>query len=366
MAAASFLSITDQVAEHLRAEILRGRWSGAMPGKHQLAAELGINNKTVEAALRQLEKVGLLIPQGAGRKRLIAPRRRESSRTLRIAYFLNEGMQDQKSELHIKLIHALTDAGHTVTHAEKSLSALCFDVKRVAGVVRQTKADAWIISAGSRAVLAWFAGQRTPAFALFGHRAGLDIAAVGPDKFAAVEAATRHLIGLGHRRIVLLCRRLRRLPQPGLSETLFLETLREHGCAVGEYNLPDWDDTDAGFQECLNALFRVTPPTALIVDEAPYFIATMQFLLSRGIRVPQEVSLVCTDDDPAFAHCSPPIARITYDPGPVVRRIVHWAANVSRGKPDLRQTFTPSQFIPGGTIGQAPTSPGSRRADLSG
>ncbi len=71
MSSVNFLSITDQVAGHLRAEILRGRWSGMIPGKHQLAAELGINNKTVEAALRQLEKAGLLLAQGAGRRRLI-------------------------------------------------------------------------------------------------------------------------------------------------------------------------------------------------------------------------------------------------------------------------------------------------------
>lgn len=357
MMAGSFLSITDQVAEHLRAEILRGRWSGAMPGKHQLAAELGINNKTVEAALRQLENGGLLIPQGAGRKRLIAPRRRKSSRALRIAFFLNEGILDLKSELLIRLTQALTGAGHTVVQADKSLSALRFNVKRIAGVVRQTKADAWIIFAGSREVLEWFAGQPVPAFALFGNRTGLDIAAVGPDKFAALAAATRQLIELGHRRIVLLCRKLRRLPQPGLSETLFLETLRGYGCPVGEYNLPDWEDSDLGFQECLRSLFGVTPPTALIVDEAHYFVATMQFLLTRGIRVPQQVSLICTDDDPAFSHCSPPIARMTYDPGPVVRRIVNWAANVSRGKRDLRQSFTPSQFLPGGTIARAQTQP---------
>ena len=48
MSTPSFLTLADQVTEHLRSEILRGRWSGALPGKHQLAAELGVNNKTVE------------------------------------------------------------------------------------------------------------------------------------------------------------------------------------------------------------------------------------------------------------------------------------------------------------------------------
>jgi LacI family transcriptional regulator len=182
----------------------------------------------------------------------------------------------------------------------------------------------------------------------------LRIPAFSPDKPPAVAAATSHLIGFGHRRIVLLVRKIRRLPRPGLSETVFLETLRAHDCPAGEYNLPYWEETNEGFQECLRALFRVTPPTALIVDETPYVVAAMQFLLSRGIRVPTDVSLISTDDDPAFAHCHPPMACITWDTRPATRRILQWAANVSRGKPDLRQTLTPARFIPGGTVARAP------------
>ena len=354
MSTPSFLTITDQVAEHLKAEILRGRWNGALPGKHQLAVELGVNNKTVEAALRQLEKTGVLLPQGAGRNRLINPSRRKSTRALRIALLLNELPNDAKSELHLEIAHALTEAAHAAVVAPKSLDELRFDPKRVAKVVRETKADAWIIYGGSRDVLEWFASQPVPAFALFGHRIGIKIPAVSPHKPPAVAAATQHLIDLGHRRIVLLCRKVRRLPQPGLSETVFLDTLRSGGCKVGEYNLPDWEETNAGFQQCLRSLFRATPPTALIVDEASYFVATMQFLLTRGLRVPADVSLICTDDDLAFSHCHPPIACMTWDLQPVVRRIINWAANVSRGKIDLRQTLTPAKFVPGGTIATVP------------
>ena len=87
-------------------------------------------------------------------------------------------------------------------------------------------------------------------------------------------------------RIVLLCRRVRRLPAPGLSERAFLAELEAGGIHPGEYNLPDWEENNAGFQKCLDALFRLTPPTALIVDETPYFVAALQFLTRRGIRVP--------------------------------------------------------------------------------
>ena len=46
--------------------------SGTMPGVNPLVEELGVNHKTVEAALRMLEDEGLLVNQGRGRQRRIA------------------------------------------------------------------------------------------------------------------------------------------------------------------------------------------------------------------------------------------------------------------------------------------------------
>jgi len=116
---------------------------------------------------------------------------------------------------------------------------------------------------------------------------------------------------------------------------------------------------NAGFHECLRSLFRATPPTALIVDEVTYFVATMQFLLMRGFKVPTDVSLICTDDDVALSHCDTPAACISWDLHPVIRRMVHWAANASRGKADFAQTLTLAEFIPGGTLGPARERAGS-------
>ena len=181
----------------------------------------------------------------------------------------------------------------------------------------------------------------------------MPIAGAGPDKLPALAAAMRHLIGLGHRRIVLLTRRERRVPNPGPSERAFLDALTAHGIPAGDFNLPDWEETREGFQELLGSLFRVTPPTALIIQEAPFFVATLQFLGARGIRVPEEVSLVCTDPDPAFAWCTPPIAQIRWDTRLAVRRIVRWAANVSRGRRDVQQTSGAAEFVEGGTTGPA-------------
>lgn len=88
---------------------------------------------------------------------------------------------------------------------------------------------------------------------------------------------------------------------------------------------------------CLSSSVRV-------VDEVPHFVAATQFLLARGICVPADVSIISTDDHIAFSHCEPAIACIRWDLRPVVRRLIYWAAKVSRGKADFVQTLTSAEM----------------------
>lgn len=344
------LSASAQVAAHLRAELERGRWTDGMPGVNWLATDLGVNRKTVVAALRQLEKEGLLSNQGQGRKRRIVPPKSGAVRPMRIA-ILEYGSEAHTEGYMVALQHLLLAAGHNAFFTSQSLRSLGMDVARISRLVRETKADAWIIGAGSHEVLKWFSSQPVPAFALFGRREGLPIAATGPDKTHALAIATRHLMGLGHRRMVMLCHEERRVPEPGRTERAFLQELNAGGVLVGDYNLPVWDETVAGLQALLRSLFRVTPPTAMIIDTAPLFTAVQQFLAGRGLRVPRHVSLICTDADPTFVWCSPAVSHIRWDPDPVIRRVVRWAATVSTGRRDVKQSFTAAEFIRGGTIG---------------
>jgi DNA-binding LacI/PurR family transcriptional regulator/ribosomal protein S25 len=352
------LSVSAQAASHIRTELERGRWCDVIPGVYQLAVELGINRKTIEAALRQLEHEGLLQGQGQGRKRRIVMPTVKSARSMRVAILLYEP-SDRHLDYIVELQHALEEAGHTVSMAAKALTELKMDVSRVSRLVAQTPADAWILLSGSREITAWFCQQPKPAFALFGRQEGLTIAATGPNKIPAFAAAARHLVGQGHSRIVLVARRGRRLPELGRSESSFINELKACGIQISDFNLPDWEETKEGLHTLLLSLFRVTPPTAMLIEEAPIFAAVQQFLASAGIRVPQQVSLICTDADPTFVWCTPSISHIRWDAEPLVRRMVRWAANVSQGKKDVRQTVAPAEFVIGGTTGPAPASGGN-------
>lgn len=355
MSEGRFLTIAEQVAAHLREEISRGRWSETMPGKHHLAEELEVNNKTVEAALWQLEEEGLLEGQGAGRKRrIVVPEGGFDAPALRVAILGYEPPGQLPPQWALAMRQQLLDQGHSPFFVGKSLSELGMDLRRVARLVKRTPADAWVVAAASREVLEWFAQQETPAFALSGGRGGLPIAGTGPDKAPPYAEATRRLVALGHRRISFLCYRPVRLPQPVKSVQAFLDELEAAGIATGEFNLPDWEENREGFGRVLDSLFGLTPATALILDEAHLYNAAHHHLATRGLRVPHDVSLICTDPDPAFVWCDPSVAHIRWDYRLVMRRIIRWVDNVALGKNDRRQSFTKAEFVDGGTVGRAP------------
>ena len=349
----TILSPSEQVANDLRGELHRGRWAGTMPGGPALAAELGIDKKTAEAALRLLEQDGLLIRQGAGRPRRIELATPPAPRALRVAILNYEPLAQVEVRAFL-LKQRLIDEGHSAFYAAKSQMELEFNVDRIARLAKKTPADAWIVMSGSKDVLAWFAEQEKPVFARYGRRSTLPIAGSGPDLEAACRTAIRRLIELRHRRVVVLARESQRAGGPGAADRAIFEEMKAQGLPTSRYNLPDWKDCPEDFRRILDELFRFTPPTALFIDEPFLFHAAKEHLARRGIFAPEHVSLICTESDPTFAWLNPSVAHFSFDYSLVERHILRWANSIARGMDDRRQSLTKAEFVEGGTVGWAP------------
>ena len=348
------LTLVEQCVKHLREAISSGELAGRMPGIRSLARTLGTSLNTVTAALAQLEHEGFLEPQGHGRRSLIVLPKNFVGPAYRVTLLLYDH-EDLQVAYVCAIQEHLKDAGYAVSIADRTLVELGMKVKQIARMVKQTSTDAWVILSATQEVLEWFVTHSVPVFAVFGRFRGLPLAGSGPDKVLSFRAAVRRLVELGHRRIVLLQPEHMRKPTIGLLLRATLDELESLGVKTGRYNLPDWEQTPEGLRRCLDSLFSVSPPTALILDRAHEYIATQQYLTCHGYNTPRDVSLICTDDDLAFEWCLPTVSCICWKTQPLVHRIVRWVHNVYNGEDDRRQAFINAKFIERASIGPAST-----------
>jgi DNA-binding LacI/PurR family transcriptional regulator len=349
------LSAPEQVAEYLRGAILSGHFGESMPGESGLSSELGLDAKIIAKALKQLEEEGLLENQGARRRRrIVADGSGPGGRCgpLRVA-LLGGAQGHRRSHFLGDLPYQLSAAGHQAFYAKYSTAELGKNLKRLERMVGETQADAWVVFAGSRELLEWFAEQPKPVISVWGRHHGLPIASAEPERSQAYAEIARELVTLGHRNIVLLARHGLRLPTPGPNEQAFLDELAEQGIPVSSYHLPEWGETVEGFQAQLQRMFRLTPPTALVMDDTSLFTAALQFLSQRGLTVPGDVSLVCTEHDQSLEWCIPTVSHIRWDRRLLNRRILRWARRLGEGKRDLKAYSRPAEFVRGETIGSA-------------
>jgi len=349
------LTVVDQLVAHIRGVISRGELGGSMPGIRRLASTLGVSSNTVTAALERLESEDFLKSQGHGRRSQIVLPEDFVRPAFRVTLLLYE-REDLQLVYVAEIQQCLKEEGYIINLADQNLVDLGMNVERIARMVNRTETDAWVIMSATQEVLEWFVAHSIPAFALSGRFRGLPLAGTGPDKVAAFRTAVRRLAELGHRRIVLLQPDHMRKPTLALLLRESLDELESHGIQTGSYNLPDWEQTPEGLRRCLDSLFALSPPTALILDRAFEYIATFQHLTRQGILTPRDVSLICTDDDLTFEWCEPSVSCICWESRPWVRRIVNWVGNIARGKDDRRQTFTKAKFVEKDSIGPAPKS----------
>jgi DNA-binding LacI/PurR family transcriptional regulator len=349
--------LVEQTAVHLRDALRRSPSGSKLPGVVRLASQLGVSKATLRGAIRVLETEGVISLSEDGFSRYVTRQKLADQRRFQIGILLYDALVTENptsQRLVLDIQSQLERAGFGCFLSSVSQSGLRHNVAKIGRYINRTEADAWVVAAGSLHLLGWFVAQGIPCMALAGRRRSYPLASVGPDALGTTLEVIRKLIGLGHRRIVFLCRKPLRQPEPGHVVKAFIAEMAAHGIPVSAYNVPDWDESREGLKTLLDSLFRVTPPTAIIVANVQFVPAIIQFLGNRRIMIPSQISLVASDDDPSFEWCDPEISRIRWNSALAVRRIVRWAGAISRGREDLKQNLYPSEFVPGATIDRAP------------
>ena len=354
MSAVRRLSVIDHTAEFLREKLRQGKWGERLPGLRPLSTELGVSIPTLRAALLRLETEGLLAKGAPGEPHAVvrSPGKKSTRPGLRVGILpygkLHYGSAVIQRQFTL-LFHELEEAGHTPFYAQKTQAELKGDPARILASVRSQKADVWIVLTAFGEVLRALLTLPVPVFDFAGHRGSLEIASTSTWLAPAIRSCVRHLTGLGHRRIVMVCSpqlrdpaRFRQLP--------FIEELEAAGIPAGEYNLPAWDYSAEGLHALLRSLFLVTPPTAIIADDSRVGCAVLAFAAERGLRIPRDLSVVVGFPVTDMAWMRPKPASFVPELDRVNARILAWVNACVTGSQDRDNLRFDAVFDPGETL----------------
>ncbi|MFJ4200593.1 LacI family DNA-binding transcriptional regulator [Streptomyces sviceus] len=163
----------------------------------------------------------------------------------------------------------------------------------------------------------------------------LDAPTIGAANWSGGLAATEHLLSLGHRRIGLiagpprlLCSRARLDGYRAALEGAGL-TFDEALVVPGDFH------PESGFAGCEKLLDLPEPPTAVFAASDQMALGAIEALRRRGLRVPEDMSLVGFDDLPEVRWSAPPLTTVRQPLAEMGKRAVRTVLELARNqRPD--------------------------------
>jgi DNA-binding LacI/PurR family transcriptional regulator len=354
------VTLVSQTADAIRQEIAAGHWREHLPGERLLASQLQVARITLRTALHQLRREGLIQIRGQRHcLRAKAMARTPRSRSVLVAYLtpvpLNLFPLFKLSEF-TELQRRLQDAGLKLRLVvEPRLAEANNPAVRLRRLLAATDAACWVLSSCDAGIQRWFMEQPVPAIITGSRHEGVRLPAVDFDNRAIARHAGGMLLARGHRRAALV------LPDLGLAgdratEQGFREAFDRGHHAEAEPMVWRHDGTAAGICNAL-APFEAerSRPTALLVSHGRHVFTAITRLLSQGIRVPQDVSLLCLRSEPDLAFLVPSIACYDTDPVGFAQRLARQTIQLAAtGSLRPLQTLIVGRLQPGNSLAAPP------------
>jgi LacI family transcriptional regulator len=148
-------------------------------------------------------------------------------------------------------------------------------------------------------------------FVQLGARLGTNIPSVIYDQAQGARLATQHLIDLGHQQIAEISGPLAYFDGMDRHES-YLKTLEGNG--LNPAHIIEGDFTiNGGYKSMCELLDSGAKFTAVVIGNDSMAYGALTALRTRGLRVPDDISLVGFDDIPESAHFVPALTTIFQD-----------------------------------------------------
>ena len=212
--------------------------------------------------------------------------------------------------------------------------------------VSSGQADGIILLTGL-APSAYAQGKRPlpPLVTLLEKLQGHEAPVVRTDHRIGAAEATRHLIGLGHRRIAHIAGTKRAATsadriagyRDALAEARI--TWRDELVYAGDFGM------DSGVTALHHLLDLDDPPTAVLAGNDEMAFGAMHAARARGLAVPRDLSVVGFDDQKTAAFYNPPLTTVCIPRHELGRRAAQQLIERCAGRATEQETVLPTKLI---------------------
>ena len=313
----SFIPLYSQIYTAIAGMIQRGQFKtgDSLPSEHQLCHHLGVSRHTVRQALTRLGREGLIVSQ-AGKGTFVASK--PPAKHLAIALLVigfSEQIYQSRQGVYGSLVRGVAE----VTAAKDVLFnifhfPLGSEFAACLGSVEPTLYDGILVRTYENIReedIRALEELGLPYVIIKRRIPGQSINAVLIDEVKGGFLAADHLAGLGHRRIAVIAgpREIQVFADriAGAEQALAARGLTLDPDLVR--TAPNSIDED-GFRCAAALLARPSPPHALFVASDLMALGAYEAIRQRGLRIPEDISVVGFDDIEVASRLSPPLTTI--------------------------------------------------------
>lgn len=336
----------EQLADELRRRLRLGEWGDRLPGQRVLMVQFGVSRPMLEKAVARLKVSGELAD---GRRRAayraVARKPGTGGTGSLLIYSLAPEQHTNEALLLLERMLAVMPAPADRLRVDRILGVdeivdrvLRHGASHVLMAFLPTEAEAPLLAAGRRLLVV---GRRSP---------GGAAPTVGTDHRVLLAEAFRRVFAAGHKRLSTPVWRKTPAFAAMVREVAAAEYARAGLPRSPEFDTPVIDDPLPGaMHDCVVKLFRITPPTALILHEFPQWMAATSVLSGLRLRVPEEVSTVLLLDAPELRSAHLAQSHFRQDTDRIVAATRTQLRRLHRGEaaPDI---WVAPIWVPGATL----------------
>lgn len=313
-------SLSLRVADTLEEKVGEGRWKVVLPGIRVLCDEMGVSSRTMMMALRILENRGVLDAAEKGKPRALKTgfeQTQQEKKQLSVCVLMWRKLEDLSLADRDIVNHfrqEIQEGGGEVNLLVYHEVVKASGGNKIAEVIERNPADGYMVVGAHLSVSEVLVELGVPVAYVGGEHVKGAVPRAGYSMSGMCSEFLEEMVKLGHERCITLLPGVMVRHDEGLShvEEAIGRVYWEHGLRfVAHFHCPRWGSGLSDLQAGLDKLFRLTPPTALILGDASMVPGVVSFLMQRGLRYPEDVSIACLDGSEALKHFVPPISHIT-------------------------------------------------------